>query len=44
VPAGTALLSDVFPANLVATGKRLHWNIPHFSGYVIVTGRRPAGL
>ncbi|HWJ22990.1 MAG TPA: hypothetical protein VNS52_11610 [Gemmatimonadaceae bacterium] len=39
VAAGTALISETFRTDLVATGKRLHWGIPHFSGYVIVTGR-----
>lgn len=43
VPAGTARISELFPTNVVATGKRLHWDIPHFSGYVIVTGRGNAG-
>ena len=43
VGAGTAVISDVFPTNVIATGKRLRWDIPHFSGYVIVTGRGPIG-
>jgi len=41
VSAGTARISEFFATDMVATGKRLHWGIPHFSGYVIVTGRGP---
>ena len=44
VASGTALLSDWFPTTVTATGKRLHWGVPHFSGYVIVTGKRPTGI
>jgi len=43
VSAGTARISEFFATDIVATGKRLHWGIPHFSGYVIVTGRGPVG-
>lgn len=39
VTTGTAMISETFRSDLVATGQRLHWGIPHFSGYVIVTGR-----
>jgi hypothetical protein len=42
VPNGTARISELFPT-LVATGKKLHWDIPHFSGYVIVTGYKKVG-
>ena len=43
VAGGTALISDVFETDVAATGKHLRWGIPHFSGYVIVTGRGRAG-
>lgn len=43
VAGGTALISDVFQTDVEATGKHLRWDIPHFSGYVIVTGRGNAG-
>jgi hypothetical protein len=43
VAGGTALVSQLFPTDVVATGKRLHWDIPHFSGYVIVTGKKSGG-
>ena len=42
VPNGTARISELFPT-LVATGRKLHWDIPHFSGYVIVTGYKKSG-
>ena len=43
VPAGPAHVSELFPTLVVATGKKLHWDIPHFSGYVIVTGYKKNG-
>jgi hypothetical protein len=34
----SAKISEVFPT-AIATGNRARWEIPHFSGYVIATGR-----
>ena len=35
---GLANVTEFFPTDVVATGNRLHWDVPHFSGYVIATG------
>ena len=35
----TAKISESFPTDIVATGSRVHWDIPHFSGYIIATGK-----
>jgi hypothetical protein len=34
----SANISEVFPT-AIATGNKVRWDIPHFSGYVIATGR-----
>lgn len=37
--AGTVLYKEKFETTQTASGQRLHWRIPHFSGYAISTGR-----
>lgn len=34
-----ARISETMPADLRFGGSKVHWDIPHFSGYVIATGR-----
>ena len=38
VSGRSAKISEIFPT-AIATGNRARWEIPHFSGYVIATGR-----
>lgn len=38
--AGTALSYEELPADVMASGLRLHWDIWHFSGYMVATGRQ----
>ncbi len=37
---GTALSYETIPTTVSATGNRLHWDVWHFSGYMVSTGRR----
>jgi hypothetical protein len=37
---GTAWSYESLPATVMATGNRLHWDVLHFSGYMVSTGRR----
>ena len=38
VVEGTVTVAEMFPTTVNATGNRVHWGVPHFSGYVIATG------
>ena len=41
--AGTALVREFIPVDVHAAGSRIHMPITHFAGYVLATGRVPAG-
>jgi hypothetical protein len=34
---GTVTVAETFPTTMVASGQRVHWGIPHFSGYAIAS-------